>query len=232
MSDRYGLSFLRQLAPRDRRALLLGAGVMIPALSYALVVRPLRSTLADVQARIEAERSLLSRERTLLAKAPRFPIAIEEAEESARRFEERLLHASSTVLAEAELTEFLEEAAVRNRVLLEEIRSGALARGEEPPAGLEVIRLHLTGESDLEGVLEFLDELEKARLVLRIRGLALDPVIERAGAGRGDSEVREPVPTGVLDFRLEVDGFTIPTTESGQREASGGTDRLTEEGQA
>jgi hypothetical protein len=119
-----------------------------------------------------------------------------------------MVRAASGVLAEGELTDFLEGAATRSRVLLEEIRGGELARGEDPPPGLSVVRLNLKGESDLEGILTFLDEIEKSRLFLRVRGLALEPEVSRpASNGNEDNVSTAPVPTGVVTFQLIVDGF-------------------------
>lgn len=209
-----GLSAFRNLAPRDRRALLLGLAVMVPALGYAFVVRPYRAALAEVEARVEAETDLLSRELALVASAPGLPDAIDQARQAAREVEGRLLQAPSLVLAEDELTDFLEAAAVRSRVLLEEIRSGELERGEAPPAGLEVVRLHLRGESDLQGVLEYLDAIERSRLILRIRELSLDPVEARIAGAGNEPGARQALPTGVLTFQMIVDGFMTPLQET------------------
>ena len=202
-----GFLLLNGLAPRDRRAILLGLGILIPAAGYVLGVKPYRAALADVRDRIGAEQELLSRELALLESAPTLPQAIQEARAEAQVHEDRLVQAVSGVLAEAELTRLLEAAAFRSRVLLEEIRGGELGRGEEPPPGLSVVRLHLRGESDLEGVLTFLDELETSRLFLRIRGLALEPEVARPES-ENEEESRGPaVPTGVVGFQLIVDGF-------------------------
>ncbi len=220
MSNRGGISFFRNLAPRDRRALLLGLAAAVPILGYVFLVRPYRGAMADVRERVAVERDLLSRELALLAAAPGLPDSMDRAREETREMEGRLLQAPSLVLAEAELTDFLESTALKNRVLLEEIRSGELARGEAPPPGLQVVRLHLRGESDLEGVLDFLADMEESRLILRIRGLALDPVVARSGGGEDEVPVRGSVPTGVLTVQLIVDGFSAPIPEAAPRNDS------------
>ncbi len=196
------------LAPRDRRAILLGSLVLVPALLYVMAVRPYRAALTDLGERVEIERELLSRERDLLAAAAALPTEIQAAKIRAEGYEAGLLQAPTDVLAEAELTDFLESTAVRNRVLLEEIRGGGLARGEDPPPGLSVIRLHLKGESDLEGILTFLDEIEKASLLLRVRGLALEPQMARAGSNNQENPAQGLAPTGVVDLQIIVDGFS------------------------
>ncbi len=207
---RAGFLLLEAMAPRDRRALLLGAAVLLPALLWVLAVRPYRAALAEVRDRTEGERALLVRELELLASEGRLSSALAQAEAAADAVEDRVLRAPSLVLAEGELTRLLEEAASRSRVLLEEIRGGELARGEEPPPGLAVVRLHLRGESDMEGVLTFLDEMEGSPLLLRIRGLALEPQTARAWGEGGEGAAQRATPTGVVRFQVIVDGFAPP----------------------
>ena len=208
LKDTRGFLLLNGMASRDRRAVLLGLGILLPAMAYVLGVKPYRAALEGVRDRVIAEQELLSRELALLAAAPSVPRELQQAEAQAAVFEDRMVRAASGVLAESELTDFLEGSAFRSRVLLEEIRGGELGRGEEPPPGLSVVRLHLRGESDLEGVLTFLDEIEKSRLFLRVRGLALEPEVSRPGSDNNENnQTGAPVPTGVVEFQLIVDGF-------------------------
>jgi len=198
------------MATRDRRAILLGLGIVGLALTWMFGVRPYRAALAEVSDWVVAERGLLAREQALLASGDDFAEALRQAQVEAQRVEGRMLNAPSIVLAEGELTDFLEMAAFQSRVLLEEIRGGELARGEEPPPGLSVVRLHLSGESDLEGVLTFLDEIEKSQLLLRVRGMALEPEVSRPDGDEEGGGNRDPVPTGVVQFQLILDGFARP----------------------
>ena len=205
--DDRGFLLMSGLASRDRRAILVGLGILLPAVVYVLGVKPFQAALGDAKDRLVAERELLGRELELLATSATLPGDLQRAEAAAAVYEDRMVRAASGVLAEREVTDFLEESAGRSRVLLEEIRGGELGRGEESPPGLAVVRLHLRGESDLEGVMVFLDEIEQSRLLLRIRGLALEPQVSRPDADNEESTNRNPVPTGVVDFQLIVDGF-------------------------
>ncbi len=207
IGDRWGFLLLSGMAPRDRRAILIGLSILLPAVVYMLGVRPYRAALGEVRDRVAAERELLGRELALLVTSPTVPGQLAQAEARAAVYEDRMVQAASGVLAEREVTDFLEESASRSRVLLEEIRGGELGRGEEPPPGLSVVRLHLRGESDLEGVMVFLAEIEKSRLLLRIRGLALEPQVARPESNNDENTNRTPVPTGVVEFQLIVDGF-------------------------
>jgi hypothetical protein len=205
--DQRGFLLLNGLTPRDRRAILVGLAVLVPVAAYVFGVKPFRAALGDVRDRVEAEQNLLSRELSLVQAAPSLPGEIQRAEADAAVFEAQLVQAESGELAESHLTGFLESSASRSRVLLEEIRSGELGRGEEPPPGLVVVRLHLRGESDLEGVLTFLDEIEKSPFLLRIGGLALEPEMARPESNADEEGRSRAAPTGVVDFQLIVDGF-------------------------
>jgi hypothetical protein len=215
------LRLFEGMSSRDRRALFLGMAVLVPALVYVLGVRPYLAALSDVREQTFSERELLARELALLESGDELPEAARRAEKDALKVESRMLRARSLVLAEGELTDFLEASAYHSRVLLEEIRGGELARGEEPPPGLAVVRLHLRGESDLEGVLTFLDQLEKSEMLLRVRGLALEPEVSRPDGGEEDQGSRDPVPTGVVQFQMIVDGFArgeeLPESQAGLR---------------
>lgn len=200
-----GLRALDRLAPGDRRAVLLGLGVMVSAVVIIFGVRPSYRALTDAQERLAVERGLLAREIQLLESAAVLPKHIEEALRKTAAVDLRLLEAPSRILAEGQLTDLLESSAVLSRVLLREIESIAPARGEEPPPGTETLRLSVSGESDLEGVLTFLDALESGLLLIRVTGLALEPVLARPETN-GDSQ-SEPIPTGVVEFQLIIESY-------------------------
>ncbi len=200
-----GLRALDHLAPGDRRAILLGLGVMVSAVVIIFGVRPSYRALTDARERLAVEREVLVREIQLLESAAVLPKHIEEALRKTAAVDLRLLEAPSRILAEGQLTDLLESSAVLSRVLLREIESIAPARGTEPPPGTEALRLSVSGESDLEGVLTFLDALESGLLLIRVTGLALEPVLARPETN-GDSQ-SEPIPTGVVEFQLIIESY-------------------------
>jgi hypothetical protein len=190
------------LNTRDRRALLLGALVLLPALLWLAVVRPYNGKLTEVREQIASERSLLVREQQLLARAQSLPDDIAEAEAAAERAELRLVRAPNTPLAEAELSSYLESVASVSRVLLHAMRGVELRRNETFPTPVRPIRLAVTGESDLIGVVNFLNALEGSPLLIRIRELLIKPVYEDGSNGRGGG-----TPTGIMEFSLTIEAF-------------------------
>ena len=201
--DWHALLTLRDMNPRDRRAVLLGLAVLVPALLFVAVVRPYRAALSDMRDRTASELALLEREEALLATAPTLPGNVQEREERARRASQRLVQAANVPLAEAEVTSMLETIASLSRVLLQEMRGVEPQRSRAGDADststLKRLRLSLRGESDLEGVLTFLQRIENNPLLLRIVELSIEPMYE------GDPDSRAA--TGVVEFSVIVEAY-------------------------
>jgi hypothetical protein len=208
------------LSARDKRALRFGLAILTPALFWILVAKPYIGALGAARDHLSTERALFSREEQLLASAGTLPYAIADAEAAAQRANGRLVTAANAPLAEARLTEWLEQIAGLSRVLLLQM-SAESPRPEELESGeLEPIRLAVNGESDFEGVMTFLLRVEESPLLLRVRELLIEPVIERPRTIRRRGEVETepggPRTTGVVRFTLVVEAYAPPAE---QREA-------------
>lgn len=164
------------MSTKDRRALTMGALILVPALVWKLVVLGYMEQIRDLQDQLASEQALLQREKEILQQAPTMPAEIESARRSLSQWDERFVRSANPALAEAEVTSVLEDVAKSSRVLLQEVRTVALPRGEATPEGLLPIRLSVKGESDFEGVLRFLQGMEQNPVLLRIVGLTVDPV--------------------------------------------------------
>lgn len=211
-----------RLSARDRRAVTLGLTLVVPALLWVAGVRPYRASLTEARDQVAVERALLERERELLGSAPLLRRELRKARARADEAERRLVSAANTALAEAELIDYLETVAALSRVLLEEVRTVAPGRDEVAPEGLQPVRLAVRGESDLEGVLTFLETIETNPLLLRIGGLTIQPVMERPPR-RDDDEPAPPArPTGVVELGVVVEAYAKPVESAA---GSGSTDR-------
>ena len=209
---------LSGLADRDRRAILIGLAIIGPAIFYVAAVKPYRAALSDVRAQPAAQRGLLERELGLLASAGTMPAALNDARTQAFRAEARLIRAANQPLAEAQLTGYLEEQAGVSRVLLQELRSVQLARRDQAPEGLRLIRVSLTGESDLEGVVRFLHKLESGTILVSIKQLTLERIQPRETSERSRNPrtraARPLNPEGVMQFSAMVETFATAPRSS------------------
>jgi hypothetical protein len=188
--------------------------IFVPTLLWVFGARPYLAAWTDTKDRLEAERTLLSREEEVLASATTLPIALTDAEFAAMRATDRLVTAPNTPLAVARLTEWLEQIAGLSRVLLLRMSAESVDPDEIPSGSFEPIRLVLDGESDLQGVMTFLLRVEESPLLLRVRELLLEPQVERARSNRrrGDEEDTTERSTGVVRFFLEVEAYVPPET--------------------
>jgi hypothetical protein len=215
-------SFSGRISQRDRRALLLGAAVLLPVLLWLFALRPYRDALVEARDRLAQERALLQREEALVAAAPSLPAALEAAAAEAKRAEMRLVRAANAPLAEEEVTRYLEDIAGLSRVLLQEMRGVEPERGAVVPEGARVVRLALRGESDLQGVLTFLHRVEESPLLLRVSQLSIEPVVPRQRPNprrRGDEDEDEApaapqqITEGLMQFALVVEAYAPPEAE-------------------
>lgn len=192
---------LRTLADRDRRAVLLGLAVLMPVLLYVVAVRPYRAALTDLRERAAAEHALLQREEALITGAEAAPDNIAGVDARADNAAMRLVHAPNVPLAEAEVTGMLETLATLSRVLLTEMRGvePPRAREDDDVASIRPLRLAVRGESDLEGVLLFLQRIETNPLLLRVVELSVEPARQPRGEGAAN---------GVVQFGITVEAYT------------------------
>jgi hypothetical protein len=200
--------------------------IMAPVGVYLGGVRPYRAALGQVTELTAAEVDVLARERALLDHAAPLMESLVLATDRARLAQHRLVTAANEALAERELTQRLESVAFTHRVLLQDLRSVESVRGEEPPAGLRRVRLEVRGESDMEGVLSFLGQVETSPLLVKVVGMSLQPEMARPPAppGRGrnsDQERGPPRPTGVVEFVMIVEAYARVESDGGLAAESG-----------
>jgi hypothetical protein len=210
---------LQRMSHRDRRALTLGALLLIPLLTWGLGVRPWMAAVEELRDRSRVEQGLLARERAALREAPDLPARLEGLAGELRRHDARLVRAGNLALAEAEVAARLQAMARTHRVHLEELRGVQPRPGAEPPPGLAAIRLSLRGESDFQGVLDFVHALEADDLLLGVESLSIQPLAGAArpaagpggssggapGGGQGGASL--PPPPGTMTLLLVVEAY-------------------------
>jgi hypothetical protein len=203
--SRLGARF-EAMSSRDRRALVVGCLVLLPLLGWGLVARPYLATVAELRDRTELEASLLERERAVLRQAPTLPERLDETRVALERWEARMVRTPNLPLAEADVTSLLQRLARESRVHLEEVRAVAPPPGRIPPPGLSPIRLSVRGESDFQGILEFLGTLEEDALLLRIESIAVQPA-PRAASSQGGEDTPGGSEPGAMMLTLVVEAF-------------------------
>jgi len=183
------------MSSRDRRAIMLGAVVLLPALLFIWGVRPYRAALADARDQLVTERATLARERAAIETARQNPQLQHVADSAMRAMRPRLFEGKDDVMASAELASYLGEVASDARVWLQD----ASTRPSLPATdGVRTLRVDIRGESDLLGTLMFLQALERGKKLVRV---------DRLDISRSARSEDEDVET--LTIAATISGFAV-----------------------
>jgi hypothetical protein len=153
------------MSPRDRRAVLLGVGILLPGLLFIWGVRPYQAALSDARDQLATERATLARERAAITTARRNPQLQHIADSAMRAMQPRLFEGKDDVMASAELASYLGDVARKARVWLQTASTRPAAASAE---GVRTLRVEIRAESDLRGTLKFLQALERGDKLVRI----------------------------------------------------------------
>ncbi|HEX6913237.1 MAG TPA: GspMb/PilO family protein [Longimicrobium sp.] len=208
------MSFLSSMTTRDRRALLLGGGIVILSLLFVAVRRG--GEPGGVKEAIRTERAALARERGLVLQAGAFASALTAERERLNELSPRLFRGEDALAAASAVETYVLDAAERSRVAVRQSESRDAGPAGE---GLTSLQVDLRGESDLRGVLSLVRALDSGARLVRVERLS----IERAATGApGDPEK--------LDFVLTAFGYaqgvradTAPSA-SAERDSIAGAD--------
>jgi type II secretion system (T2SS) protein M len=185
------------MSPRDRRAVLLGAVLLAPALFYIWGIKPYIAALDDTRQQLAIERDALSRERAAIAAARKNPELQHLADSAMRAMTPRLFEGRDDVMASAELASFLGEMARTRHVWLQD---AATRPAVLSPSGVRTLRVEIRAESDLQGVLSLLQALETGPKLVRVERLDLSRQPNRSEEGGAET----------LALSATISGFAIP----------------------
>ncbi len=189
------------LAPRDRRALLVGVLSLVAILAYASIVQPMVREAADLNRRRELAVEFLSRYRSVLEARAAYESTLDTAAVRLSRLAPRAFHSRRAEASVSQLLELLEKAAARNFV---RVLRTTPAPVDSAGAGVLRISAAVESESDLTGILGLLRSLETTEKLLHVTDLR----ISEAGAGSASTS-----PVETLRFNFTVHGFVVAATE-------------------
>lgn len=157
------------LRAQDRRALMLGAIVLLLVLGYAKIVRPLRADLAHDREVLREQQALLARERALIARAPSLPTARRNVEQILSTEQTRLFSGDS-VAATSELSGFVADVARATGVTLTSLE------GRVPTGAGGIVRIgaDLRGEGSWRQVLTFMRVLESSSRLIEVTSIRIE----------------------------------------------------------
>ena len=161
------------MSPKDRRAIILGALIVLPALIFLYGVRPYRSAMAETRDELETARLALSREKAAVAAKPTTPGGQQLADSALILVAPRLFEGRDDAIASAQLAAYLGTVARRSRVLMEDANTRPSATS---PEGIRTLRVEVRAESDIQGITTFLHNLEAGQKLVRVDRLEISRV--------------------------------------------------------
>ena len=161
---------------RERRMVRFMIILAIPSLLFA-AYKPLRAKLTDAQDQLDVARGALVREQGAIAASKRNPELQHVADSLMQNALPRLFSGKDDVMASAELVWYLDEVAGTHHVLLSE---NATRTASKPKGGVRTLNVDVRGESDLHGVLEFLQALERGPKLTRVTRLDISKPLRDA----------------------------------------------------
>jgi len=189
-----------RLRPADRRALRLSAWIVVPALCYAFLIKPVAIDLFDARARLDQARALQSRELAVLAATPGLPALRAQSLVALTDERTRLFPGADPVAASAALVRYVAARAGEHRLL---IQSSETRPEQVLDGGLVRLSVELRGISDLAGVIGWLHALESGPMLVRVEELRIRAA-ERVNAIDTDADTEE-----VLGVSAVVTGFSL-----------------------
>lgn len=186
-----------ELAASDRRALTLGAIVVVPSLFFVFAVKPYRTALTDVQQQLSVESDAFARERAAVATAKRNPLMQHVADSAMRAMSSRLFAGRDDVMASAEVASYLGEVSRANHVWLQDASTRPATALD---GGVRALHVEIRAESDLRGILAFVKSLETGSKFIRVDRLDIS-----AQPGRADQPGAE-----TLALSASIIGYAIP----------------------
>jgi hypothetical protein len=161
------------MSSKDRRAIILGAVLVLPALIFIWGVRPYRAALEETRDELETARLALSREKAAVAVTSTSPGAQRMADSALIIVTPRLFEGRDDAIASAQMAAYLGSVARRSRVLMQDANTRPSTMS---PEGIRTLRVEVRAESDIQGVATFLHNLESGQKLVRVDRLEISRV--------------------------------------------------------
>jgi hypothetical protein len=183
------------LAPSEVRTVSIAGIAIVLSLSYVFGIKPYRAALANARASLESERNNLVKERIQVASAKNNPLLIQAVDSAMKAFAPRLFDAGSEVAATADLTTYVAGLARDNHVF---ITGSQTQKPVVSPSGVRTLRADIHAESDLRGILGFLEAVDHGDRLVTVERWEL----QRPAAAE-DNDVE------TLTLNMTVNGFMV-----------------------
>jgi hypothetical protein len=184
------------ISPKERRTVTFALLILLPVALLRLVVVPYRAALTETRDRVAAERDALARERGAVLTAARNPALQQMTDSTLHAMEPRLFEGSDDVIATSDLSAYVGDVARDHHVW---VQDAATRTATSTTPGVRTLHIDIRGESDLRGILAFLDALDHGNKLVRIERLD----ISRGLSGPGNEQAE------TLTLAATISGYAM-----------------------
>ena len=178
-----------RVSPGDRRAVIIGAVILVPSLLYVYAARPIARAISDRRAAAVQQADLLGRENSVLGLSPRFPALRAKAALRLAAELKRTIKSEAAVTANVKLADYVRQIGRAHQLL---VTDATEAPGDSLTPGVMLLRLSVHGESDLQGILGFVRGIENGSMHARVASLQIEKARGRTmpnGQGEDPREI-------------------------------------------
>jgi hypothetical protein len=155
------------ISASERRTVRFMLLLLIPALVYRLGVVPYRAALSSAREQLAAAQDALTRERSAVQTARRNPALRDLTDTLMRAAAPRLFAGDDDVIASAQLASYVGDLAQQLHVWVQD----AATRPTLASTGVRTLHVEVRAESDLQGILAWLQGLERGDKLVSIERL-------------------------------------------------------------
>lgn len=167
------------MSAKDRRALILGLVVLLPSLFYVFGVRRYMAAVTETRQHVTDERKRLSQELAAINAAKERPQLQHIADSSWKAMSPRIFSGRDNVAAGTDLMSLVGEIALQQNVNL---RTAVLQKTTVDGNGVRTLTVEVQGETDLQGLLGFLESIERNDKLMRVDRLRVTRPIAKPDA--------------------------------------------------
>jgi hypothetical protein len=172
------------ISAKERRTVTWAVLIILPFAIFRFGVVPFQKALSDTRDRIVTEREALARERGAVATAQRNPALQQMTDSTLRAMEPRLFEGTDDVIASSDLAAYVGGVARGNHVW---VQDAATRTATSTTPGVRTLHVEIRGESDLRGILSFLDGLEHGDKLVRIERLDISRGLSGVGNEKAET---------------------------------------------
>lgn len=186
------------ISEKDRRTVTIGVVIAIVALGYFKGAKPYATAYADATTQLDSNRKAYAKEAAEVKASQRNPMLQHVADSAMDAMGKRLFVGKDSVAATDDLEQYIKLLAHEARVHVSQSRTEGVTTLS---TGVRTLRLGFIAQSDLPGIIAFLDSLDHGDHLVCIEKMQL-AILSSVDTSKGVQEIQ---------MTATADGYQVPS---------------------